>query len=224
QYNSLTAFNRAAAAPIYSTDPIQPDFSFWAGIFAQRPILKRISLSVGLNLHYYSAIISTGKQVINPPIASPVTSSLFYGSTGSPVTSLSYPYYPSGTGSRFTNRYYFLELPLALQWQLNRSRKLPIFWEAGLSVSRLMGADALYYDGKMGVYYKNKGYNEQTELNASTALMVGLNSGAGRMQLGPQLQYGLTSLNSGISGQHLWYGGIKFTLILGPGRSHSQAR
>jgi len=63
-----------------------------------------------------------------------------------------------------------------------------------------MGADALYYDGKMGVYYKNKGNNEQTQLNVSTALMAGLNSGASRMQLGPQIQYGLTSLNSGSVG------------------------
>jgi len=72
QYSSLAPVNRAAAAPNYIPDPIRPDFSFWAGIFAQRPIWRRISLSVGLNLHYYSAIMSTGKQVINPPYSSPV--------------------------------------------------------------------------------------------------------------------------------------------------------
>jgi hypothetical protein len=215
----------AAPAQKYSTH-IQPDFSFWAGIFAQKPLGKRLSLSVGLNLHYYSTLIETGQQVSSYAATSPsVTSSLFY-STAVVPTVQSYPYYPAGNSHTFTNRYYFLELPVGLQWQLNRGRKTPLFWEAGLSVSRLMSSSALYYDGSTGVYYKNRAGSAQTQLNASTAFMIGMSVMGSRVQFGPQLQYGLTSLLSGSTGisQHLLYGGIKFTLVPGPRRGSSAAR
>ncbi|HMH21932.1 MAG TPA: hypothetical protein VK563_09150, partial [Puia sp.] len=231
-YNFLSARDQAraaaaaAAAQKYASR-IQPDFSFWAGIFAQRPVGKKLSLSVGLNLHYYSTIVETGKQ-ITAPYASPVTSSLFYSTAVVPSPStVSYPYYPAGTGSRFTNQYYFLELPVSVQWQLNSGRKMPIFWEGGLSVSRLMSASALSYDGSAGVYYKTNGGSAQTtQVSASTAFMIGLSRGATRIQFGPQLQYGLTSLSNGSTGggQHLLYGGLKFTLIPGQRRGTLAAR
>lgn len=211
--NTYAPPSASAASTEGSGSKIQPDFSFWAGIFAQRHILKRLSLSVGLNLHYYSTRVETGQKVATSVASTTVTSSLFYTSAIVPVAQY-YPYYPAGNGNTFVNRYYFLELPVSLQWQLNCSRKTPLSWEAGLSVSRLMSSNALYYDGSSGVYYKDKGASSQTQLNATTALLVGLKCLGSRLQLGPQLQYGLTSLlNEKTTGsQHLFYGGIKFTL------------
>jgi hypothetical protein len=215
---SLTR-NASAAAPARAQNyNNQQGFSFWAGVFAQRSVLKKLSLSIGLNLHYYSTLTKTGQQVSAPVAGSVVTSSLFYTTAVVPAAQ-SYPYYPAGNGNTFTNRYYFLEIPVSLQWQLNRGKKLPLFWEGGLSLSRLMSENALYYNGSAGLYYKDGGgVANPIQLSASTSFMIGLAVGSSRIQLGPQIQYGLTSLvNEKIAGtQHLFYGGLKFTII--PGR------
>jgi hypothetical protein len=56
----------------------------------------------------------------------------------------------------------------------------------------------------------------KTQLNLSTALLVGLPVRNMRLQAGPQIQYGLTSLQHQSSiGQHLLYGGIRIVLIPG---------
>ncbi len=145
-------FARFAAAPVTGFTPtIRPDLSFWAGVFVQKPILKKLSLSIGLNLHYYSTRVSTGQQVINSVPGS--ASTLFNASVV--VASQSSPSYSPGDTHNFLNRYYFLELPVSLQWQINRGRQIPLFLEGGVSAARLMGANAIYYDQAGGMYYKD---------------------------------------------------------------------
>jgi hypothetical protein len=48
--------------PTYSSSEIKPGFSFGAGAYVQRNLSRRISLSAGLNYHYYSAKIKTGDK------------------------------------------------------------------------------------------------------------------------------------------------------------------
>jgi hypothetical protein len=214
-YYPAYPFARFAAAPVTGFTPkIQPDLSFWAGVFVQKPILKKLSLSVGLNLHYYSARVSTGQQIIsNSPNAA---ATLFTSSVV--VAAQTFPFYSPGDSHNFLNRYYFLELPVSLQWQFNRGRQIPFFLEGGVSAARLMGANAIYYDQAQGIYHKDATPSNSFRLFASAALMAGLHWRGANIQLGPQFQYGLGSLLNGSAGagQHLLYGGIKITVI--PGR------
>jgi Outer membrane protein beta-barrel domain len=131
----------------------------------------------------------------------------------------SYPYYPTGTNYEYTNRYYFVELPVSVQWRINHSRSMPLFWEGGISASYLMSSDALYYDTNTGVYYKDNGMTNRAQVGISTALMAGLPFRGSRLQFGPQLQYSLARmLNSSASGDgHLFYGGIKVVVLPGKG-------
>jgi len=210
-----------AARPQTYTSNTAPGFSFFAGIFAMRPVSKRISLTAGLNLHYYS----TKVEIVQKTLILPATgANSLFSPQFSPQASASSSQF-QGSAASFNdrhvslNQYYFLELPVSMQVQLNHSSRIPIFWEAGLSLSRMMSADVLYYDSNSGVYYKDgRSVSNATQLNAATALMIGLSFRGVRMQLGPQLQYGLTSLaNENASGaaKHMYYGGIKFTIIPG---------
>ena len=223
--------NLAAPVPVTGSasqtyvSKIRPDLSFWAGIFLQKPILNHLSVSFGLNLHYYSTKVSTGDKVVNNAsnyYYSPAASLLSYASAPSPVQS--YPYYAAGDKQSFINRYYFLEIPGSIQWQITHTRTLPLFWELGGSLSYLMGSNAIYYNTKAGVYYKDGQVSNRTQFNLSTALMVSLPLKGFQMQVGPQLQYGVTSLlNSESSGgQHLFYGGVK--LVIFPGKLHKPGR
>ncbi|HEX9510322.1 MAG TPA: outer membrane beta-barrel protein [Puia sp.] len=210
-----------AAAPTY-VSKIRPDLSFWAGIFVQKAILNNISVSIGLNLHYYSTKVYTGEKVVNN-----ASNYYYYTSSSSllayaaaPTPAQSYPYYAAGDKQTFINRYYFLEIPGSIQWQISHNRIMPLFWEVGGSLSYLMSSNAIYYNSKAGVYYKDGNVSNKTQFNVSTALMVGIPLKGLQMQVGPQLQYGFTNLlnTQSSGGQHLFYGGLK--LVIFPGKSH----
>jgi len=210
---------RANAAPISGqpksyTSHVQPGLSYWAGIVVQRPLRKNLALSLGLDLHYYSSKIQIGQRVDNFPSANYSAQSLF--TAPSQVAAAAYPYYSVGDNDVFINRYYYLELPASVVWQFNHSRSLPLFWEGGFSLSYLVSSNALYFNSKSGVFYKDGSVTNKTQFNLATALLVGLPIRGIRLQAGPQVQYGLTSLQKQGSGtQHLFYGGLRLVLLPG---------
>ena len=209
--NTLTYAAARPSKQYIST--VKPGISFWAGVLAHKSLSDRWGLSIGLNLNYYSTRVRVGEQVNN---YTPSSATLLASSAVAPIQS--YPYYNAGNEQAYTNRYYFLELPVAAEWRINRSHLLPLFWNGGFSVSYLMGSSAVYYNTKSGVYFKDGGVANHTQVNISTALMVGLPVRGLRVQLGPQVQYGLTPLlNTELSGpQHIFYGGLR--LVVYPGK------
>ena len=194
---------------------IQPDLSFSAGILARKPLSARWAVTVGLDLEYYSSRLRTG-QLVNG--YSPVPNALLNAAAAAPIQT--YPYYTTGNENVFTNRYYSLEIPGSVQWQITHSRVMPLFWEAGFSLSYMVSSDALYYNPHSGVYFKDANVIDRTQFNLMTSLMVGLPLGSVRMQVGPQIEYGVTPLlkTSVSTGQHLFYGGIRFVIIPARGK------
>lgn len=213
-YYNLAATGTNATTPSkqYVSD-IRPDASFTAGIYLQKPLTSRWTLNIGMGLHYYSTRITIG-QAVNTYV--PAAASLISPTALSP-TQQSTTAFIAGDQQVFTNHYYFLELPVNMQYQLNKSHLLPVFLQAGLSLSRLMGSDALFYNAHSGVYYKDPGVLEKTQFNASSALMVGLPFHGIKIQLGPEVEYGLSPLinNSRQGDQHFLYTGIRVVVIPG---------
>ncbi len=209
-YNIATS--NAAPSKRYVSD-IRPDASFTGGIYLQKPLSRRWSVNLGMNLHYYSTRITIGEPV-NTYV--PATASLI-APTVTPSAQSSTNFI-AGDREVFTNHYYFLELPVNVQYQLNKSNLLPLFLEGGFSLSRLMGSDALFYNAHSGVYYKDPSVLEKTQFNVSSALMVGLPFHGIRIMAGPQVQYGLTPLvnNQNQGDQHFLYAGLRVVVI--PGR------
>jgi hypothetical protein len=189
---------------------IQPDLSFYAGVFAQKPLSSRWSVSVGLNMHYYSSRIRVGQQV-NYYV--PSTSSLI--SVPAALSAIQpYPSYSAGNDQAFINRYYYLEVPASVEWRINRSRVLPLFWRGGVLLSELMGSNALYYNNQSGVYLKDNGVINHTQLSFSSGLMAALPLRNIRIQAGPEFQYGVTNLLKTASGSgHLFYGGMRLAFM-----------
>jgi len=192
---------------------LRPGASFDGGIYLQRALSDRWIFNTGMDLHYYSNRISVGQQVTTYVAAS---ASYFIPTTTPSAVNQSM--YSAGNTRSFTNKYYFLELPVGLQWKVNKSHLLPIFVEGGVSLSRLMGASALFYDAKTGFYSKDGDIVNKTQFNISSALLVGLPFHGVNIQVGPQILYGLTPLvnTQGAGDQHLLYTGIRLVVI--PGR------
>jgi hypothetical protein len=209
--SSFYGLSRVGAKNVVS-DP-RPGASFYAGIYFQKPLSDRWTFHTGLNLHYYSTSVSIGQQV--SVIASPAASLLNQTTLAAAPAPL---VYTVGNTQTYVNRYYMLELPVSLQYRINRSKLLPVFIEGGGSVSRLMSANAIFYNPSTGLYLKSESVLNKMQFNVSSALLVGLPLHGIRIQAGPELQYGLTPLvnGQGLGDQHFLYGGIRLVVL--PGR------
>ena len=201
--------NPGASGGYQGPSSIGGGFSYSAGMLFQKAIGRRSSLSLGLNYHYYSTSIQTGAK-----IDSTIT---LYNNTY-PLTPSTYRgYYVVGETNTHTNRYHFIELPVNLLFQINQSKKMPIFWEAGILLSYMVASDELHFNDISGVYYNDKSSFNKMQLNAATGLMVGWHFQHGPLfQAGPQFQYRITGLlpNSSGSQQHLFFGGLKVDILL----------
>jgi hypothetical protein len=212
--NTATSFytlNGSRSGKNFISD-VRPDASFTGGIYLQKQLSDRWSLNTGMNLHYYSTRITIGQQV-----STYVQASVSFLNPQALSTAPSATVYSAGNQQAFINKYYFLELPVNMQWKVNKSHVMPMFLQGGLSLSRLMGADALSYNSETGVYSKEGSDINKTQLDISSAFMVGLPLHGLRIQLGPQVQYGLTPLANGhsLGDQHFFYAGLRLVVIPG---------
>jgi Outer membrane protein beta-barrel domain len=197
----------SGAYPIKYSAPNKPSphFSFSGGLFLEKPISTRFSLSIGLNYHFYSTLTKTGAHVDS------TIAVVAYGYNSTTKNG----YYQQGTSNVYANNYHFLELPLVADYLISKTNKLPLLAEAGLSLGELIGSNALQYDYTEMVYFEQPHALAQTQLSASTALLVGLHSGHISYRLGPQIQYELSNLLKSNNGdtQHLLFIGIKFAMM-----------
>jgi hypothetical protein len=210
---ALSSYSASSNVGKHFVSDVRPGASFYAGIRLQKPVSARLAIVLGMDLHYYSSRITTGQQVVTyvPASVSGITPTVV------PAALQATPLYVPGDEQVITNKYYFLEAPVGLQWRINRSPMLPMFLEGGASVARLMGSNALYYDPHSGVYLKDAQVVEKTELNLFASLMVGLPFHGVRIQAGPEAEYGLTPLvdNNELGAQHLFYGGVRLVVLPG---------
>jgi hypothetical protein len=207
QYFAAASSRSSSSKKVTST--VEPGLSYWAGIVAQKPLSARWTLSLGLDLHYYSSRLRVG-GVVTTYSQSP--SALIGSSAIAPVQS--YPYYSVGDVQVYTNRYYYLELPVAMQWQINRGRVLPLFLRGGLTLSRLMSSNGLYYNDQSAVYFKDNSVIQPMQVSFTSGLIATLPLRGIRVQTGPELQYGATTLLKGGAGNgHLLYGGLRVVVM-----------
>jgi hypothetical protein len=191
----------------YSSSPISAGFSFIAGAFVNKGLSKKISFSAGINYHYYSTKMRMGGKVNLP----------YYGVNGLSLYNTVSSYYQNGNTETFTNQYHYIEMPLSVNFQLNKTTRKPVIWELGFSPGYLLGNHALYYNPGANIYTSNYLQPQKFQVNAVTGFMFGFPLHKGELQIGPQIQYGLTGFinsNDGNPG-HLFYGGLKISFIPG---------
>ncbi len=216
QYYSLPNSSpiSGAVVSVPASSEISPGFSFTVGAFVSRYLSKRIFVSAGLNYHYYSTHINTGYAIDSSII---VYNPSYYnlGSATIPTAYAINNYYQSGSSHSYTNNYHFFELPVSADFQLNKSVRLPLYWQGGLSVSYLFSSNALLFDPNGNLYYQNSSVFNKIQWNGTTGFMVGFPLNKNELRLGPELQYGFSGLLKSGSGnpQHLLYTGLRVSFI-----------
>lgn len=191
----------------YKPSAIEKGFSFSAGVFVQKNLSKRISLSTGLQYSYFSTHIRVGNRIDSFAMVQNAFGSL----------NVSQYYRPTPTTTEYTNRFHFIELPLSGHLQLNRSTSVPVFVNAGLSLSYLVSTNALHFDSQTGLYYKDNSLFNKLQSNLSAGFSIALwNKSKVPVHIGPQLQYGITNLmkQEVSAGKHFFYLGLNTKFFL----------
>jgi len=164
-----------------------------AGFYIEKMIHPKWSVKTGLNYMYQSNTVKTGQKV---------DSSIRYNFSMLGTSLYADNYYRAGNTVNHTNAFHFLELPLMLQFKVNS--KLPLYVEAGPTVSWLMNSNALIYNNNTATYFSSD--------NMFNKLLFSLKAGAGfdiakrskiPFSIGYQFKYSINSvIKTNLAKQH----------------------
>ncbi len=206
---SATNLNQSANTVYHEPYPTRASAGFSAGAFMKKNLSGRFALSFGINYTLYSTSTTVGKKV---------DSLLLLRSAVSGNVQAFNQYFRIGSAGSYTNKYHYIEVPIVLQTRLTKSWKLPLYWDVGFSLSRLIASNALHFDNNTGVYYKDNQLLNKTHFNIITGLPVKLSTGKKfQLQAGPQLQYSFSNIlaNQISPEKHFLFLGLKANLVPG---------
>jgi hypothetical protein len=206
---SATNFNQSANTVYREPYPTRASAGFSAGAFMKKNLSGRFTFSFGFNYTLYSTSTTVGKKV---------DSLLLLRSAVSGNVQELNKYFRIGSAGSYINKYHYIEVPIVLQTRLTKSWKVPLYWDVGFSLSRLIASNALYFDSNTGVYYKDNQLLNKTHFNIITGLPVKLFAGKKfQLQAGPQLQYSFSNIlaNQISPEKHFLFLGLKANLVPG---------
>ena len=159
----------ANSSGYYQPSQVKPGFSFNTVVKASRKLSGKTALAAGLGYQYAGTSMSTGQR----------------------LSGISREYnFAVGTINKFHSKYHFIQLPVEIQSMIGKGNKLPFYWNAGITLSRLISVDALQFDRIQGRYFKDNSYFN----NNTIAVSAGLSLAILKTQwlIGPQFYYSLT--------------------------------
>lgn len=139
------SFSAPQATVVYKPNTAKASFGFSAGVYAEREVSKKLSLSAGLKYSRFTTILNVGERYNRDTVA------INYSGRLQPIQG----FYRHEENERYSNRINFLEMPLSFHWNFNNSQKLPLFLNTGLSIGYLVSSNALHFDSFNNLYYKN---------------------------------------------------------------------
>ncbi len=174
---------------------------FVLGVFLEKSISPKTNFIVGLNYKKYSSAMMIGNRV-----------------DSSNNFSRANFFYRSGNQRSYKNNFHFIELPLALRFKLSKQNRLPFYLNTGVSISQLIGSDALQFESQSGNYYSDNSVFNKTQVSISAGLLFSLSGHAKNpILLGPDVNFSLNKMaKSGLyDNRHYSYFGIQVRKSIG---------
>ncbi|MGN6540388.1 MAG: hypothetical protein ACTHKY_06220 [Ginsengibacter sp.] len=188
----------------FQPSPIKNSTAFIIGAFIEKNISARGKIALGLSYKYYSLLTKVGKKI----------DSLLSPSAQYFSVSNSYNFFNSS--HTYRNNFHYLEVPVSFELQLNKNRKLPLSWQAGVDISELIGSNALQFESNPGIYYHDNSMFNKTQFGVHTGLFATLFSKQKvPFSFGPYFYYSASSLaGSGFyNGKHFSFIGIRTQVL-----------
>ncbi len=192
--------------------------SWGVGVYVKLNLNKGFALRSGLDYKQYDFRTLVGNYV----------NSQVQISNGYTYLTLN-SFYAAGYTREYLNHFQYLELPVSVELQMNKSQKIPLNLDAGLALGWLINSNYLHRDYTSNVLFKDNALLMKIPLSLHAGVTVGLfNQSKYPLSVGPQFQYMVGDLKKNSEGlkQHLWFLGLKANLALwefGPAqRSHDK--
>ncbi len=184
------------ASADHGNAPRKEGLSFSAGMAVSKEIRRRLSFSTGIQYSYYSNTMRIGEDSLS-------------SSTG-------IRYYLSATpnnSSDYKNSFHFISLPVALEWQI--FNRLPLNIRGGLSLQQMISSHALVYSASSQAYVSDRKAFNQMQLFSQLGLNYGFRlRNKSTLQVGPQIQYGLSKMEKNNGNKHLYQVGLNARIVL----------
>ncbi len=188
----------------------RPGFSYKIGVVAEKAVSRRSNFTIGISYAFLSTRGSSGA------VANGNNSGANFSGVQNDLLS-SRQYYLNTSNKEFGNEYHFLQLPVSFSTLLGRGKRLPFYWNTGVSVNYLLTSNALVYDNISRAYYKDKGIFRPLQLGWHTGIEAEFFFRKSRpLRLGPQFNFNFSQLLKTPSGdkQRFAYAGIRAGLQL----------
>jgi hypothetical protein len=171
--NSPNPGSGSGGNPYFTPSEMKNSFAFIGGAFIEKNISAKSKMSVGISYKYFSSTNKVGSQS---------------------STRLN-QYSAANTVNFYRNHFHFLELPVSFKFQLNNPKSLPLYWEAGISISQLISSNALQFQSSPGLYFNDNSMFNKTQLGLSTGISATLFAKQKiPVTIGPYFYYGASKL------------------------------
>jgi hypothetical protein len=180
-------FSAPAFAPSFTPSRLSPGLSYSVGATVKREINKRFSVSASVNYLQMNTRNKVGNQVYGSQVVN--------NGTRGYLSVVNYYTLDPDRSADYKNRYHFIDVPVSLHTRINRTQKLPVYWNVGATVSRLLISNSLHFDGTTGVYYKNDRLLNQTQAAVTTGFSFSfLNKTQRPLWVGPSARYNVSKI------------------------------
>lgn len=203
---SLSLINNPSAAMSLPGKPssVRPAAAYQLGITISRKLNKRLTAVSGIRYAYFANRISVGETVNT---AVPVYNDRMERLNATAI------YTGNGKKVDYTNQYHFLQLPLELGIDLDKRQRINL--QSGLIMGYLVHSNALQYNHVSGVYYSDNSAIRKWQAGLSSRVTYRIvNNRQFTMDLGPFIQYQLSSLYNNSQGRHLMATGLSGRILL----------
>jgi len=208
--NSFATGNQSVnpSTTYISPSALKPGPGYSAGVLVKKQLTRRTSISAGLQYTRFTTSQKVGKRV---------TDTLIILRNSTADQKAIEEFFRLGNTDSFMNhsyinKYHFIGLPVVFETKLTDNRFVPVYWDFGVSFSRLVSSNALHYDGNSKIYYKDNGLFNQNQLSIHTGLPVRIVSGNQfSFKAGPVVQYGISDMikQEQRGSKHFLYVGLK---------------
>lgn len=202
-YNSGTGSGQYSRAV---PSPVNPSLYWSTGAFIQKPISKKLNISISLDYAYLSTKNKIGSRVdsskvVNKNLQNEVQVAYFYRPSG------------LGTSKNYTNQFHFISLSADVAWEIVASKNFTLFWENGIAFTRLISSSTLHYSSTLPGYYKDNTQLIKNQLAFKTGLVVPVGE---KLRLKPFLNYNLSAVFKNYSGSNTHFStyGLQLKYIL----------
>ncbi|HYH13720.1 MAG TPA: hypothetical protein VD794_00775 [Flavisolibacter sp.] len=193
--------NAGFPTPLPAASKVENGRSSHLNFTVRRSITKRLSATGALQYSYFSTKNQVGQTVSRD-------TSVRLSNNTSTIINQYYRNVDNGPTKEYTNKYHFIELPVGIEWQA--FKRIPLKLQTGISLSYLVGSNALVHDRMAGIYYHNNDLWRRTQLHFFSGLSYQVwKLGKKGVHIGPYLQFGVSDLKKESNNYHLLSTGIK---------------